>query len=172
MGSLYCLSNFDVALQQGKVGESIIANWLKAKGWNVLPVYEIEIQTNKGPRLFCQNSEIIAPDILAFKENAAIWIEAKHKNAFSWHRLTNQWVTGIDLRHYEEYLRIGKESSWPIWLLFLHRGGIAKDSGISPKGLFGGDLNYLKNHENHRSQNWGSGGMVYWAIKHLKQLQL
>ena len=28
------------------------------------------------------------------------------RTAFSWHRLSGRWVTGIDLRHYEHYQEI------------------------------------------------------------------
>ena len=41
--------------------------------------------------------------------------------------MTGHWVTGIDLRNYEDYLRVQAISPWPIWLLFLHFDGQAKD---------------------------------------------
>jgi hypothetical protein len=156
-------------LDYGQVGESRIAQWYKAKGYGVLPVYDIEKQTGKGPRLFMPKGQLIAPDIFVFKQGAAFWIEAKHKNAFTWHRKTGRWVTGIDLRHYEDYCKVDETTPWPVWLLFLHDGGQAKDSPPdSPKGLFGNSLAYLRDHENHRHQNWGKTGMVYWAIDSLK----
>ncbi len=100
-----------------------------------------------------------------------MWVEAKHKTAFSWHRLTERWVTGIDLRHYEHYLRVAMKTPWPVWLLFLHEGGQAKDSPAeSPAGLFGNELLFLSAHENHRSDKWGRSGMVYWAEASLKKL--
>lgn len=80
-------------------------------------------------------------------------------------------MTGIDLRHYEDYCKVDDASPWPVWLLFLHRGGQAKDSpGNSPAGLFGKPLDYLRTHENHRHENWGRSGMVYWAHESLKLL--
>ena len=97
-------------------------------------------------------------------------IEAKHKTAFSWHRLTGRWVTGVDLRHYEYYCKIEDMSPWPVWLMFLHRGGQAKDSPPSPSGLFGNRLEVLRRQENHRSDKWGKWGMVYWALPSLKLL--
>jgi len=59
---------------------------------------------------------------------------------------------------------------WPVWLLFLQRDGIAKDSNPGPSGLFGNNIEYLIKHENHRHNNWGKNGMVYWAVKHLVKL--
>jgi hypothetical protein len=162
---------FAANLDFGQVGESRIASWFKAKGYGVLPVYEIEKQTGKGPRLFMPKDVLIAPDMLTFKGAAAFWIEAKHKKAFTWHRLTNRWVTGIDLRHYLDYCKVDDSTPWPVWLLFLHDGGQAKDSPPdSPRGLYGNALAYLRKHENHRHENWGKTGMVYWALESLKRL--
>jgi len=163
---------FDRNFAFGKAGESDIANWLKSRGYSVLPVYEKEISEKKGPQLFTPSGQLIAPDLFAFGERSdkAWWIEAKHKSAFSWHRITERFVTGIDLRHYENYLMFSELSPWPIWLLFLHRAGRAKDTPPnreSPTGLFGRELWYLSKHENHRHKNWGNSGMVYWAHKTL-----
>lgn len=157
---------FQEQLAVGKAGESLIAQWLIGRGFSVLPVYEKIIDEGKGPQLYTASGGMIAPDLLALRNDEIMWIEAKHKTAFSWHRITNRWVTGIDLRHYEEYLKVLETTSIPVWLLFLHRGGQAKDSPAnSPKGLFGNDLNILSEHENHRHANWGRSGMVYWALK-------
>lgn len=162
---------FEANLDFGRVGESRIATWLKARGLSILPVYEIEKQTGKGPRLFLPNKKLIAPDMFVFKGNKAYWIEAKHKTAFSWHRNTERWVTGIDLKHYADYCEIDDFSPWPVYLMFLHDGGQAKDSPPnSPSGLFGARLKFLREHENHRHSNWGSSGMIYWAHKDLKPL--
>ena len=59
---------------------------------------------------------------------------------------------------------------WAVWLLFLQQGGKAKDSTISPSGLYGNDLSVLMSSENHRSDKWGNGGMVYWAIDSLLKI--
>jgi hypothetical protein len=170
-------SVFSERLQEGKIGESRIAKWFIERGFTVLPVYEIEIGRGKGPQLFMPNKELIAPDMFIFRRNDGrqlncYWIEAKHKSAFSWHRKTNRWVTGIDLKHYEHYCEVDAQTPWPVFLMFLHKGEQAKDSPPnSPKGLFGNSLQYLKKHENHRSPNWGKTGMVYWAIEHLNKVE-
>ena len=162
---------FDAKLKHGQMGESLIARWLKSKGWAVLPVYEVEIGTGKGPRLFTPQRQLAAPDMLIYKANKALWIEAKHKTAFSLHRKTGQWVTGIDIRHYEHYCAIEDESPWPVWLLFLQRGGKAKDSpDESPAGLYGNELCALRLTESHRWSQYGHGGMVYWTEFSLKRL--
>lgn len=162
--------SFGETLKFGKVAESEIAQWLRRSGWSILPVYEKVIDEGKGPQLYTAHMELIAPDLLAFRENNVIWAEVKHKTAFSWHRLTRRWTTGIDRRHYHEYLRVEKESPWPVYLFFLHLGGQAKDSPPdSPSGLFGERLSVLKDNVNHESPNWGSSGMVYWALEALEK---
>jgi hypothetical protein len=136
-----------------------------------MPVYECLMETGKGPQIFGPSGSFIAPDMIVFRSDRAIWIEAKHKTAFTMHRVTGRWVTGIDIRHYKDYCRVDDISPWPVWLLFLHRGGQAKDSPPdSPSGLFGNDLSFLRKTENHRHENHGSSGMVYWAISNLKHI--
>lgn len=162
---------FEAALKYGVAGETAIARWLRARGNAVMPVYEKIVDTGKGPQIYLMDIELIAPDFLTFKGGQALWIEAKHKTAFAWNRQRSLWVTGIDKRHYEHYLRVAEESGWPVWLLFLHEGGQAKDSpATSPSGLYGGNLAYLSQNINHTSDKWGRHGMVYWAERTLKKL--
>ena len=159
---------FSESLSFGRAGESTIATWMRRRGWSVLPVYETILDTGKGPQLFTPSRGLIAPDMLAFRGQDARWIEAKHKTAFSWHRGTRCWCTGIDLRHYADYCEVDDESPWPVWLLFLHLGGQAKDSPPnSPAGLFGNTLEFLRTHEHHRHSNYGRSGMVYWELASL-----
>src|SRR5574343_438884 len=62
-------------------------------------------------------------------------------------------------------------SPWPVWLLFLHFDGQAKDSPAGcPTGLFGNSLRYLSQHEHHRHKNGGRGGMVYWQDTTLRKI--
>lgn len=171
------MAAFNKSLAFGKVGESYIAQWLKSRGFHVLPVYDVPKDNGAGPALFTAgHGALVAPDILAIKSDnrpPAIWIEAKTKNAFSWHRITGRWVTGIDQRHYTDYLEVAELSPWPVWLLFLHYAGRAKDTPPdmeSPTGLFGGTLGKLAHCENHRSDKHGKTGMVYWALRDLTRI--
>ena len=165
------MSTFAQTLAYGRAGESAIALWLRGRGNSVLPIYEKIINEGKGPQIYLPEGALVAPDLLTFRGESVVWIEAKHKTAFSWHRLTQRWVTGIDLRHYVDYQVVDLDSPWRVWLLFLHDGGQANDSPAnSPSGLFGNDLATLLRCENHRSERWGKYGMVYWAIGSLRKL--
>lgn len=163
---------FAQQLAVGKAGESKIANWLRRKGYHVLPVYEKEISEGKGPQLFTAlGPGLVAPDLLAFNGDKVRWIEAKHKSVFSWYRIGQRWVTGIDLRHYNDYLKVCELSPWPVWLLFLHsQSKTTEHTGVCPTGLFGESLSILAGKESHRSLRHGKSGMVYWARDDLKLL--
>jgi len=164
--------DFSEKLAFGMIGESMISKWLNKKGWCVLPAYQLEVNQNKGPSLFTEKGNYITPDMFAFAPNNknALWIEAKHKTVFSWHRISQKWVTGIDIRHYLDYIEVNKMSPWPVWLLFLHtKNRIAKraEPWPCPTGLFGGLLDNLPNRESHRSNRHGKSGMVYWRHESL-----
>lgn len=170
--------SFAEQLRVGLIGESRIAQWLIGRGWSVLPIYQQELHTGKGPVLYSASHALIAPDMLVYRGHDVKWIEAKTKAGFTWHRRSQTWVTGIDLRHYHDYLRVAASSPWEIWLLFLHLNTSgAKDTppplrGKSPVGLFGNDLFRLSRCEHHRHENWGKMGMVYWAYSTLRVLAL
>lgn len=171
------MASFTENLAFGKIAESKIAQWLVARGHYILPVYEMLNDEKVGPRLFGPGQDFIAPDILVWNHRGTHWIEAKHKTVFTWHRLTRQWVTGIDRRHYHSYLGLAKAwQPWPIWLLFLHESNEPDERdrphciGDSPTGLYGDELLSLSQKVNHEHDNWGKTGMVYWAESNLKQL--
>ena len=176
--SLSASTTFKRKLAFGQIAETQIAKWIIARGNLVLPVYDIEIESGKGPRLFGgRDSELVAPDLLVISTNGTCWIEAKHKTVFTWHRITSQWTTGIDKRHYEYYIKVGEQTPWPVWLLFLHQHDTPSKIDIPhgcpakcPTGLFGKPLSELQGSENHRHDNWGTSGMVYWAHRTLMLL--
>lgn len=170
--------SFQNNLDFGRVAESLIAKWIMANGYSVLPAYEIEKHQGKGPQLFRANAQYVAPDILAIGSNI-FWAEAKHKTVFTWHRNTKQWTTGIDLRHYEEYLKVQECTNIPVWLFFYHKSPVPSFDDIRhgcpeacPTGLFGGKISELREREHHRCLpldyqrsgylGHGHSGMVYW----------
>jgi len=169
--------NFEQSLKYGQIGEGKIAAWLKSLGKSVMPVYEKEINTGKGPQFFTPVHNLAAPDMLIFPD--ITWVEAKRKSAFTWFRNGNppNWETGIDINHYRDYQDVMEISSVPVWLLFLHENNRPSDSDLGwgspphcPTGLFGQSLEYLTNNESHISDNWGRHGMVYWSVDKLKKL--
>lgn len=170
------VDTFQQNLTRGKIAETAIAKWLMARGNCVLPVYEKEIGEGKGPQFFIQQGSFAAPDMLTLPN--CVWVEAKNKTVFTWHRKTQRWVTGIDLKHYRDYLQVQAHSRRPVWLLFLHtchrpaqRDLDAGSPPVCPVGLFGHSMRFLQANINHEHPNWGRTGMVYWAHAILKLLE-
>jgi hypothetical protein len=167
------MNNFERKLAVGKMGEDAISVFLQERGYSVLPVYEKIINEGKGPQIFRLRNDdlpegIVAPDAFVFNAETAFWAEAKTKSAFSWHRNTQKYTTGIDIRHYEHYCEVDDSSPWDVWLLFLQKGGSAKgETAPTEAGLFTQKLSKLRKCENHRSNNHGNSGMVYWARESL-----
>lgn len=167
------MTDFDTLRSIGNIGENKIAQWLMTKwGCLVIPLYDAEMEYGKSERIFYAKGSFISPDMIAFRGEKLYWIEAKHKSVFSWHRLTRQWVTGIDLVHYDHYQRLSHSVMGKFMIMFLHQqayGTLRDEPYPCPVGLFGAELTYLTLHENHRHTNFGRGGMVYWAHKTLTQ---
>ncbi len=159
--------SFEQQLQEGVYGEDLISRWLISRGCQILPAYQIEHSHGKGPRFFGKFGQLICPDLLVFKSEKILWIEAKTKSAFTWHRSSSSWQTGIDFRHWNDYVRVADESHLPVWLLFLHKpGSLAKDTPdgfTSPSGLYGNSLQKLQSSIHHTHSNHGPSGMVYWT---------
>jgi len=120
------MRDFRRQLLIGKMGESIIALWLKSIGFHVLPVYEKETDDFKGPQFFCEGEELVAPDMFVFNPSAPDgyfwhgWVEAKRKTRFSWYGIEKKFVTGINYNHYLDYLKVQKYSDHRVLLFFLH----------------------------------------------------
>lgn len=108
--------------------------------------------------------------MFVFGDEKIFWAEVKTKSAFTWHRITECFVTGIDLHHYNDYIKIQECIGLPIWLFFYHKDGAAKDSEPGPSGLFAQELGYLMKNENHRYMHYGRHGMIYWAESKLRRL--
>ena len=163
------MTKFSENLEQGAAGETAIARWIRARGAYVLPVYEKIINNGKGPRLYAPKGELVAPDMVVMSEKGVSWIEAKHKGGFSWYRIGQRWVTGIDLCHYFQYIEVAQQLPFSVFLLFLQSGQPTKDCPHqdSPPGLYGGEILDLMSKESHRSTQHGNSGMVYWGIDSL-----
>lgn len=179
--------SFQDNLAQGMVAESAIANWVKSRGSSVMPAYQVEKHSGKGPQLFTFRGGFVAPDMLVFSDHGIQWIESKHKSVFTWHRKTSQWTTGIDLKHYADYLHVAKQTKLPVWLLFFHRESHPSADDLAsgcpkecPTGLFGGELFSLVVKVHHQSPSFdpersgmkghGKSGMVYWAADDMRLL--
>jgi hypothetical protein len=186
MNTQYRKDSFNDCFAFGRIAEGAITQWLvRAHNYNILPAYEIEIPSGKGPRLLTKSSELISPDLYGIKVNEKLvlirkWFEAKHKERFTWHRNSHNWQTGIDLTHYEDYWKVRQSTQTGVYILFLHRSNQPSQSDLAngspsecPIGLFCGELGYLRKHEHHRDSYAKYGRtypMVYWNHQDLKRI--
>jgi hypothetical protein len=164
------MNDFGKNLKWGQVGESKVSVFFQQMGYSVLPVYEKIVDEGKGPQVYQLGQSLVAPDSLVFNGTKAFWVEAKMKTSFSLHRITGNMVTGIDLRHYKDYVELDGSSPWDVWITFLHLGGKERGSAEETEpGLFTNNISTLSRCENHRSTKW-AGGMVYWAKQSLVKI--
>lgn len=172
--------SFEETLAIGRRTENRIVEWLRARNNGVITVYEIQHEKGGGPRFFTKTRAYVAPDVLVFPKHQPIktlWCETKHKTTFSWRYTKREWQTGIDIKHYRDYLEVQKETGVPVWLLFLHVCPTPRTHDLNngcpeqcPVGLFGGDILQLRGRESHRSDRHGRSGMVYWSVDALKKM--
>ena len=162
------MSEWQTQFALGRSAENRIAAYLRARGNWLLPAYEAELD-DKGPRILTPRGELISTDFLLLNHAHTLWIEAKWKTRFSWHRKSKSWQTGIDRRHYRHYLQIAQGTPFPVWLLFLHENPVPRledlmqgSPDVCPTGLFGGELGDLSQKIDHPHNNWGREGMIYW----------
>lgn len=169
------MSVFQDKLAEGVIGEGIIARWLRARGHCVLPAYEKVIDDQKGPRLYTPSQKLVAPDMLVFRGGNQLWIEAKTKTRFSWYARGGYFVTGINERHFLDYVEVERETGLSVWLLFLHRYADtwAVDvqkwgaPALCPTGLYACSLSTA---ESHRANDGRGVPMIYWAFSVLRKL--
>jgi len=169
--------HFHEWLATGRLSESRIARWLiEMEHWNILPAYEIEMPTGKGPRLFTPQGQLIVPDLLALKlhekECLLAWYETKHKTRFSWYRRARSWQTGIAVRHSLDSLQVQEQTQWDVSLCFFHERSDPSPQDLSsgsplrcPTGLYRQSLRVLMQQEDHRGVFLRDGRhyqMVYW----------
>lgn len=95
------LKSFDIALQKGELGESIIREYLENKGWIVY----FPFTKNKAH----------AFDMLAtFKKEKVFALDIKTKARF------NNWnAQGINIKHYNEYMNFKSKMAIPFYLVFI-----------------------------------------------------
>lgn len=97
------LKNFNdkTTTKKGSLGEKIVDEYLKGKGWSIYKTDE-----NSGPHAF---------DRLAVKDKKHIIIaEVKSKAKMNYMN-----ATGIDLRHFNEYLNIHQKYNLEIFMFFV-----------------------------------------------------
>lgn len=111
------LTSFKDFLKFGEDGEKEVAIQLIEKGINIMPLYQFT-NKDKTPVLLTKNTQIIAPDLICYYKNKSFFVEVKTKN--KWVVSKNYIETGLDYKHYLEYLKIKETTGLPVYLFFNH----------------------------------------------------
>ena len=92
--------SFDIAMKKGAAGEAIVKGLFERRGW---VVYRPETE---GAHQF---------DILAIKDKvSAVAVDVKTKSRMNYYP-----ATGVNQKHFEEYLRFSEKHLMPFWLVFV-----------------------------------------------------
>ena len=160
----------------GQAGEDAIKRWLvEERQCSLLPLCDIDSREGSGgPRYIVPGGTFVSPDFLVSKDRMFMWVEVKCKSHATWHYVSRTWTTGIDLRYYNEYIRVQEQSQIPLWLIFYHESALSHPRDVRrgatqycPRGIYGGEILALGKTIHHRYE---PGGMIYWAIDDLVAL--
>lgn len=137
---------------RGRRGEQLIKRWLQKRGWWVIPSYDYTGENDdKAPRMQGLSSSLVIPDLDIAKDGLRRWAEVKTKTkALEW-RKTGELQHGIDLRHYEEYLKVQSLSGTHVWLFIVEE---------NTQTILAESLDRLG--EPRIGREYGKGGMANW----------
>ena len=111
------MKRFEQTLVFGRLGEQFISQWLKRKGYGVIPSYAYSGKDgNKAPKLLFQREEFVVPDLDVCKLGKRFWLEIKTYGYAPENRNHGCLVHGIPGRLYGDYLDVGAKSGCPVHL--------------------------------------------------------
>ena len=155
---------FEARLSFAKAIERAGEEWLKRRGWLVLSPSDYSgPDDDKPPSLHGAARSFVLPDTLAFRAGRARFVECKWKTAATFHRVTQRWETGIQLRHWEDYRRVRAESGVPTWIVWVH-GREREMRGMDLEGL--SELSPRP----YDGPKMGPGGMIFFPWQGLVRL--
>jgi len=137
--------------------EKALAAWFQTRfGAYILPTYDYSgLQEDKPPKLLAESESLVIPDLLICRRGKTTWVECKWKSSTALHRNTNTPTTGINLRHWEHYLRVRRVSGCDVVVMFIH---------IAEQEMRGDTIETLRANEHHRYDGgkMGRDGMIFW----------
>ncbi|MBA7529735.1 hypothetical protein ES705_21934 [subsurface metagenome] len=102
----------------GAQGEAIVREWLKRRGYFVLPASLID--EGGAPMLTGQHIKAILPNNLTWKEGQPGWVEVKTKSDATEHlEPPHRWEHGLPLRQWNAYLKVQEVTKIPVSLAIL-----------------------------------------------------
>lgn len=165
-------NEFQEAVQHARGYEKALDKYIRNRfGGRTLATYDYNgLGEDKPPKLYGEDQDLIVPDFLWFGQKTSRWIECKWKTGASPRpdRKSGEIVTGFNLRHWEHYNKVQKETGIEVVIIFIHQR--------EAECLFS-TLAELRDCEDHRWEKWGNfpngakrPPMIYFVCRKLKRL--
>lgn len=140
---------------QGRNGEQLVAEFLKAKGYYVIPSYDYSGEdNNKAPKLQGLRLAYVIPDLDVCREGLRRWVEVKTKTEATYYRKKKELQHGIDKRHFEQYQIVQAETGCEVSL------GIYE---LNPRPvLLIASIDDLNEYLCHEATSSDGSRMLYW----------
>lgn len=108
------------ALARGRAGEEMVFNWLKTRGWGVVPSYDYSgAGGDKAPKLVFAKRRYAIPDGDVCRGGSRAWIEIKTYRHAPMNRRLGARVHGAKARLIADYRRVEEETATPVYLAVL-----------------------------------------------------
>lgn len=146
--------------KRGRNGEIIVADWLKSRGWYVIPSYDYSGEDgNKAPKMEGALAAYVLPDLDVAKSGKRAWAEVKTKAGPTLHRNTNTLVHGINLRLFRAYKKVEAITGCEVHLFVYEEDSL--------KILFR-PLGQETDGRVYDGGKMGRGGMIFWPRSSFK----
>jgi hypothetical protein len=111
------MNKWDELFQRGLKGEKLVREWLKLRGFYVLPVSLIE--NGGAPALEGHLKHIIASNHLVSGAGKTFWAEVKTYQRAAFYQKYQRWVHGIPIRLWNQYIQGQQVTGIPGYLFIL-----------------------------------------------------
>ncbi len=106
-----------------KMGDTAQRQWAEKvvrSGGIVIPVYGMQdvCKATRAPMLLGPKGLMVSPDLYVIRPNLENrWHDVKAKSQPSWFKNWQRWEHGIDLAHANEYARVSRATTAPVFLV-------------------------------------------------------
>lgn len=140
---------------RGRSGERVVADWLQARGWWIVPSYDYSGEDdNKAPKLQGLDEGLVIPDLDIARHGKRMWAEVKTKAAATFYRKLQRDEHGINRRLWCHYHRVQEITGTHVWVFVVEE---------TTQMLLAESLDILdRDKREYDGGKMGRGGMVFW----------